>query len=105
MHLQLRGHVLLSMLIISSAATVSAQQQRERSTCTLLPVPHAGKFGYIDGSGKLLISARFDNAECFHEGLALVQVGSRYGFIDKFGELVIPSAFEDASSFSEVWRQ
>jgi len=64
-------------------------------------VPHAEKFGYIDASGKLLISARFDFAECSHEGLALVQLGSKYGFIDKTGNLAIPASFDQASSFSE----
>jgi len=71
-----------------SAATNLGAQQREGSRCPLLPVPHAEKFGYIDASGKLLISARFDFAECSHEGLALVQLGSKYGFIDKTGNLL-----------------
>src|SRR5712692_3711026 len=73
----------------------------------------------MDRTGKLIIEAKFEDAEGFSEGLAPVKVkgelvwcppeeggnrsGStmRYGYIDRTGKLVIPVQFESAEPFSE----
>ncbi len=60
-----------------------------------------GKYGYKDGTGKIVIPAKFDFAGSFTEGLANVEINSKYGFIDKSGQLVIPAKFDDAIPFSE----
>lgn len=48
-----------------------------------------GKWGYIDKSGKYVISPQFSLARSFHEGLAFVGQGDNYGYIDKSGTKVI----------------
>ena len=60
----------------------------------------AGKFGYKH-DGRMVISARFDDAGVFREGLAAVKVGGKYGFIDPSGELVIPALYDYAFYFRE----
>ncbi len=41
-----------------------------------------GKYGYIDKEGKYIILPRFDHAEEFYDGLAIVGVDGKYGYID-----------------------
>ena len=58
-------------------------------------------WGYVDADGEFVIPPRFDRAERFAEGLALVQVGKNFGFIDKRGEFVIQPTLPNAFSFHE----
>ncbi|HEY0003193.1 MAG TPA: WG repeat-containing protein [Pyrinomonadaceae bacterium] len=56
----------------------------------LAAVQLGGKWGFIDKSGRLVIQPRFDEAERFSEGLALVTEADRtLGYIDRTGKLVI----------------
>lgn len=68
------------------------------------PVLIAHKYGYIDKTGAVVISPRYESAEPFSEGLALISQGrsdkARFGFIDRSGRTVIASKFVAASSFS-----
>jgi hypothetical protein len=58
-------------------------------------------YGFIDKSGKIVISPQFMSAENFHEGLALVSDGKKYGYINTEGKYVINPQFEKAANFSE----
>ncbi|UCS92171.1 WG repeat-containing protein [Echinicola marina] len=64
------------------------------------------KFGFVDKTGKEIIPLKYDGAEDFSEGLALVYIGYgldniKIGFIDKSGKEVIPLQYNWAYSFSE----
>ena len=71
------------------------------------PVKQNGKVGFIDKTGKVVISPQFDSAlteddVTFREDLAAVQIGDKWGYIDKKGKFVIqpkfnftPSLFHD----------
>jgi WG containing repeat len=65
----------------------------------------AGKFGFIDKSGKVVIPPQFQYAFPFSEGLAQIRSNDgtslKVGFIDKTGKAVIPLQFSDAADFSE----
>ena len=67
------------------------------------PVFQNGKIGYIDVSGKLVISAQFERIEecLFSEGLASVSMGAgSFGYIDNVGKFVIaPRKFRRAGPF------
>jgi hypothetical protein len=60
-----------------------------------------GKFGFIDGSGRVLIGPQFDGALPFTEGLAAVRLGNRWGFIDASGKVVVPPTYYAASPYSD----
>ena len=70
-------------------------------TGPLFPVVKDGKWGYIDNVGKMVISARYDLAGDFSEGLAAVRSGHKWGYIDKTGQLVIPFEYFNATRFSD----
>jgi hypothetical protein len=73
----------------------------------LHPVGVAGKMGYIDGNGTVVIKPQFQRAERFSEGLAQAGVGDspfscRWGYIDKTGAWVIEPRFaEGLGPFTE----
>ena len=87
-----------ALLLLVTAALLAQRaeaQERVRTHCNIFPVPHKGKFGYIDGSGKMVIQPRFDEAECFRDGRARIAVkgliglmDARVGYIDLNGKLI-----------------
>lgn len=84
------------------------------STPVLLRVKVSGKWGYVNGSGQLVINPQFDYADDFHEGRAVVCLGKpctwwdapsgsdeRWGYIDASGKMVITPQYGKVSRFSE----
>ncbi len=63
------------------------------------------KFGFIDTSGKLVISPQDTWISDFHEGLAVTSTNEnnnfRLGYVDKTGKITIPLKFKQAGEFSE----
>jgi hypothetical protein len=60
------------------------------------------KKGFMDRNGKIIVPAKFENVDNFHEGLARVATTSQgVGFIDRQGKWAIPPQFDLAESFSE----
>src|SRR5262249_3223590 len=57
------------------------------------------KFTFINKSGAVITSERYDDAMDFSEGLAPVRVGSNWGYIDKKGGMAIKPEFDDAFPF------
>ena len=58
-----------------------------------------GKYGFMDRSGKTMITPQFDEAYGFSEGLAAVRVGTKFGYIDTKGVIAITPQFDQASAF------
>jgi len=67
----------------------------------LFPIELNDRWGYIDRSGKIVIEPRFESAEEFSEGLAVVQLDGKSGFIDASGKFVIEPKYPVARQFSE----
>lgn len=65
------------------------------------PVPEeiGGKYGYVDGRGRIIIAPRFDGADTFSEGLAVVLDSGRFGYIDSRGAMAIPALYRHARAF------
>jgi hypothetical protein len=62
---------------------------------------NGGKWGYIDLSGKLVIPCKFDEADSFYDGYAIVGKGGKKTFIDKSGKELTPYMYEMMNPFSE----
>ena len=61
----------------------------------------AGKWGYKNEGGKVVIEPKYTEAFNFREGMACVEMEEKCGFIDMKGELTIEMKYESACSFSE----
>ena len=49
-----------------------------------------GLYGFLDSNAKVIVAAKYDEAQPFSEGLAWVRSGNKWGAIDHQGSLVIP---------------
>jgi hypothetical protein len=64
-----------------------------------LPVLTGGKWGYINSNGLVRIEGKYDFAEYFYEGLAVVSKKGKMGYINKRGDEVVPIFFDEAENF------
>ena len=64
-------------------------------------VKKGGKWGYIDGYGKVIIPLEYEEVGNFSEGLAAVRKDGKWGYINLKNEVVIPIEFTNrgVSSF------
>jgi hypothetical protein len=65
----------------------------------LFRIVQNNKTGYIDSTGKIIITPKFHNGSDFSEGLAAVRKNGYYGFIDRRGEFAIKPEFDLATRF------
>ncbi len=69
---------------------------------TALPMIRLGdKFGYIDSTGKIVVTPQYASAGDFHEGLAAVKLGNEFGYVNKSGQVKINPQFDLAGDFSD----
>ena len=72
----------------------------------LIAISGLSRCGYIDRTGKMVISGNFKEVSSFSDGLARVQVrvegALKYGYIDKTGRFVIPPVFDDLGVAGDV---
>jgi len=77
-------------------------------------IPNNSLWGFIDTSGKVVITPQYPEASAFSEGLAVICTGDcgskptkphARGYIDRDGKVVIPPQFGTASNFSEGLAQ
>ena len=65
----------------------------------LYPVNVNSKFGFMDRSGKTVITPQFDSTDGFSEGLAAVKIGTKWGYINTKGMVVITPQFDIGNRF------
>ena len=59
----------------------------------IFAVKKGGKWGYIDGYGKVIIPLEYEEVGNFSEGLAAVRKDDKWGYINPKNEVVIPIEF------------
>ncbi|MBI3511908.1 MAG: WG repeat-containing protein [Bacteroidetes bacterium] len=60
-----------------------------------------GKYGFIDTTGKIIISPVYDEVMTFSNGFAAVRNGTKWGFVDHTGKEIIPLHYTSVGSFSK----
>lgn len=104
------GRVRLTAITIVLASTIVAcstpgddastdRMQYSADAAALRPVQQDGQWGYMDSTGAVVVSPRFNRAFRFSDGLALVESDSGFGFIRMDGSYAIGPRFEDAWHF------
>ena len=89
---------LAALVLLGSGCGSGGSQGRE--VRELFPIVKEGKWGFIDRSGKVVITPQYDTRTDFREGFAPVQFApKRWGFIDKTGKIVINPQFEYCGAF------
>jgi hypothetical protein len=94
---------LLAVCLTGLLAVPFVATQENRSNDLFVVIVN-NKRGFIDRSGKIVIKPKWDGANNFSEGRAVVVFNSpRYkeGYIDITGKLVIPAIFDSASDFKD----
>ena len=69
--------------------------------CGLSVVKKAGKYGYVDKQGKLIVPLIYDEAVTLNEGYANVRKGEQWGYLDSLGNVLLEPQFNDAMGFSQ----
>ncbi len=72
----------------------------ERQTAELFPVKEDGRWGFIDGDGRLSGPVQFDFADEMHEGRAAVRLGDLWGYVGATGDVAVSPRFLVAGRFS-----
>ena len=54
----------------------------------------AGKWGFVDTTGKLVIAPAYNDTWVFTEGMVRVRKGEKRGYIDKTGNVAVPFNYE-----------
>ncbi|UIR54474.1 WG repeat-containing protein [Sphingobacterium sp. SRCM116780] len=64
---------------------------------TLAVVSKAGKYGYINKKGKIVIPLLYDDAYDFEGGYAVIKQNEKYGLIFADGKIKLPAKYENLS--------
>ncbi len=63
------------------------------------------KAGFLDKTGKEVITAQFESASSFSQGLAAVKINGKWGYIDKTGKIVLEPTYGYALDFKKYENQ
>jgi hypothetical protein len=59
----------------------------------------AGKFGFIDRSGRWVVQNQFDEVRKFNEGLAAFRINNQWGFVNNQGTIIVSSQYDQVSDY------
>lgn len=88
--------IILIILIILNVGIINVVNSQE-----LYVFKQAGKFGYMDSSGKIKIEAKFDAANQFTEGFGVVYINGKAGVINQSNQLLIKPTYDIIKPFVE----
>lgn len=96
----------------ASAAQAAVQQaspapaKKAPDIPPMYPIRVSGQFGYMDRTGKIVVTPQFQRAWDFHDGMARVDSGTEgHGIIDAAGKVTFLRQFSWIGDFSEGLAQ
>ncbi|MBO9598414.1 MAG: WG repeat-containing protein, partial [Cohnella sp.] len=87
--------------LLGAAVAEDSSASKLSITPRLHPFDNGDKQGFVNVYGETVIPAQYEEANGFHEGLAIVKQDGKYGYINALGEAVIPLQFDKAYDFSD----
>lgn len=94
--------LLISLAVLALTSYGEAYGQSTSATSQLRPIQQDGRWGYIDKTGKVVVTPQFVWAEEFSEGLAAFEDDEgKHGYVDETGKIVIEPKFDNWTDFSE----
>lgn len=95
----------LAILLTAALAQVGTATAVQGARSHLFPFEENGRWGFLDELGRVAIPPRFQGADEFVDGRAIVLVGEgeneRRGFVDETGKLVIEPTYTWVWPYSE----
>jgi hypothetical protein len=91
-------------LLLLTASPFFSQAPQRKSTPKLFPVVGSEGYGFIDRTGRVIITPHFKGQYFigFNEGLAAVKIDGQWCYIDETGEVVVRiNGFDSAGAFTE----
>ncbi|TAD82783.1 MAG: WG repeat-containing protein [Bacteroidetes bacterium] len=67
--------------------------------CGTSLVKKAGKYGFVNKEGKVLVPLIYDEASTMNEGYAPVRKGNLWAFVDNLGTVIVEPLYADAAGF------
>lgn len=96
-----RPQSIRNFLQLLYSSDVAEEPEQAPPAKILVRIESKGKYGYADANGKKIIPLRYDKAEEFLDGLALVKLSNKYSYIDTSGKNVIALNYEFIGDFSD----
>jgi len=92
----------LTILIFSISLLACKNNSTQGPSFKLIPVDVDGKWGYVDGTGKMIIEPQYNFCDLFVDGIAeVISSSGKMGYIDETGKFIIKPGFKYATRFSE----
>ena len=86
----------------AAGETEAPAEAAPAGAATLFPITDAaGKYGFVNAAGEVVIEPRYDYVDRFFEGRAAVMLGDKWGFIDETGTEIAALQFDGVMPFSE----
>lgn len=63
------------------------------------PYQENNKWGYKDGKGNIIVTPKYDGAEKFSWGFAIVEMNKKFGFINAKGEEIVAPVYDKVENF------
>ena len=60
-------------------------------------------WGYIDATGKWLVSPKYKAATAFKNGFARVKIKGKWGVINKEGKLIVDPIYKNIKEFHSIY--
>ncbi len=92
---------LLVPLTVVATTYLVAYPVKTKGSAPLFRLKRAGKWGFINRGGKIVIPPQFDEVGEFFQGRARVRVGERWGYVDPTGKFLMPPLYHSATDFQQ----
>lgn len=89
----------LTLLLLFVISCNGYAQNAKGETSPLFIIWQKNKMGFMDSTGKIVISPIYDWVENFNEGRAIITVNDKKGFIDETGLIIAEPKFDNAMDF------